>query len=106
MSSSVMQVCRVALYMGVGRDMEASEDSMIKVVLWDIDGTLLDFEMAEKEAIRACFNVFDLGECTDEMIARYSVINKGYWERLERKEMTKPQIWWSVLNSFLKRKVL
>jgi 2-haloacid dehalogenase len=65
---------------------------MIKVILWDIDGTLLDFEKAEKQAIRTCFEVFHLGECTDEMIARYSVINKGYWERLERKEMTKPQI--------------
>lgn len=65
---------------------------MIKVILWDIDGTLLDFEKAEKEAMRKCFEIFSLGECTDEMIARYSVINKKYWERLERKEMTKPEI--------------
>lgn len=65
---------------------------MIKVILWDIDGTLLDFEMAEKEAIRKCFEIFELGECTDEMIKRYSVINKGYWERLERKEITKPEV--------------
>ncbi len=65
---------------------------MIKVILWDIDGTLLDFETAEKEAIRKCFEVFELGECTDEMIARYSVINRGYWERLERKEITKPEV--------------
>ena len=61
---------------------------MIKVILWDIDGTLLDFEKAEKQAIRACFEKFQLGECTDEMIARYSVINKGYWEN--------PR--WTVLN--------
>ena len=65
---------------------------MIKVILWDIDGTLLDFEKAEKEAIRKCFEVFGLGECTDEMIARYSVINKGYWEKLERKEISKPEV--------------
>ncbi|MBQ6843579.1 MAG: YjjG family noncanonical pyrimidine nucleotidase [Agathobacter sp.] len=65
---------------------------MIKVILWDIDGTLLDFEKAEKQAIRTCFEIFGLGECTDEMIARYSVINKGYWERLERKEITKPEV--------------
>ena len=32
---------------------------MIKVILWDVDGTLLDFEMAEKEAIRKCFEVFE-----------------------------------------------
>ena len=65
---------------------------MIKAILWDVDGTLLDFEKAENQAIKKCFEVFDLGECTDEMIARYSVINKKYWERLERKELTKPEI--------------
>ena len=65
---------------------------MIKVILWDVDGTLLDFEKAENQAIKKCFEVFELGECTDEMIERYSVINKKYWERLERKELTKPEI--------------
>ena len=43
--------------------------SNIKVILWDIDGTLLNFEEAEKYAIRACFHRFHLGECTDEMLA-------------------------------------
>lgn len=65
---------------------------MIKVVLWDIDGTLLDFEKAEYQAIKKCFEIFHLGECTDDMIARYSMINKKYWERLERKEITKPEV--------------
>ena len=65
---------------------------MIKVILWDVDGTLLDFVKAEYAAIRKCFEVFRLGECTDEMIARYSVINRGYWERLERGEVTKPEV--------------
>jgi len=65
---------------------------MIKVVLWDIDGTLLDFLSAEKAAIRKCFSVFGLGECSDEMLADYSAVNIGYWQRLERGEMTKPEI--------------
>ena len=65
---------------------------MITTLLWDVDGTLLSFEQAEKNAIRICFQRFGLGECTDEMIARYSRINVGYWEKLERGEMTKPQI--------------
>lgn len=64
----------------------------IKVVLWDIDGTLLNFHEAEKVAIRKCFSEFSLGQCTDEMLAVYSGINKLYWQRLERGEMTKPQI--------------
>ena len=65
---------------------------MIKVILWDIDGTLLDFLKAEHEAIKKCFQIHELGECTDEMIARYSVINRKYWEKLERGEMSKGEI--------------
>ena len=65
---------------------------MIKVLLWDVDGTLLDFQAAEKAAMKKCFEVCGIGECTDEMIARYSKINKKYWEMLERGEITKPQV--------------
>ena len=65
---------------------------MIKMVASDIDGTLLDFAAAEREAIRGCFAKFGLGECSDEMLARYSAINRQHWEMLERKELTKPQV--------------
>ena len=65
---------------------------MIKTLLWDVDGTLLDFAQAENYGIRKCFEVFGLGECTDEMLGRYSVINRKYWEALERGELTKQQV--------------
>ena len=65
---------------------------MYKYLLWDIDGTLLDFAAAEKCAIRALFDKYNLGACSDEMISSYAKINKKYWEALERGEMTKPQI--------------
>ena len=65
---------------------------MIKVLLWDIDGTLLNFLAAEKAAMKKCFEVCGIGECTDEMIERYSKINRKYWEMLERGEITKPQV--------------
>lgn len=65
---------------------------MIKVILWDVDGTLLDFEAAEKVAIGQCFASYDMGECTDEMLKRYSTINRKYWEALERGELTKPEV--------------
>lgn len=64
----------------------------IKAVLWDIDGTLLDFLAAERAALRTCFSHFALGECTDEMIAEYSAINLRWWEALERGEVTKPEV--------------
>lgn len=65
---------------------------MIKVILWDIDGTLLDFGAAEKAAIHQCFASHDMGECTDEMLGRYIAINRKYWEALERGELTKPEV--------------
>lgn len=65
---------------------------MIKTILWDVDGTLLNFHAAEREAIRACFEVFHLGPCTDTMLDRYSVLNAGYWQMLERGEITKAEL--------------
>lgn len=70
---------------------------MIKVILWDIDGTLLDFKKAEYSAIKKCFEIFELGECSDEMIQRYSVLNRKYWEKLERKEISKQEV---LVNRF------
>lgn len=65
---------------------------MISTILWDVDGTLLDFIAAEKAAIKTLFREFNLGQCSDEMIKRYSEINKGYWQRLERGEITKQEV--------------
>lgn len=65
---------------------------MIKTILWDVDGTLLDFLAAEKAALQSLFEEFGMGECTEERIARYSKINRVYWEKLERGELTKPQV--------------
>ncbi len=65
---------------------------MITAILWDVDGTLLDFSAAESAAIRSLFSEFGLGICTDSMLARYSEINVSFWQRLERNELTKTQV--------------
>lgn len=65
---------------------------MIKVILWDIDGTLLDFKIAEKTAFSQCFEKFGLKGFSDEMLQRYSKINHSYWEKLERNEITKNEV--------------
>lgn len=64
---------------------------MIEYLLWDVDGTLLDFRAAESAAIKRLFAEFSLGECTDETVRRYSAINDVYWRRLERNEISKPR---------------
>lgn len=65
---------------------------MYKYLLWDIDGTVLDFLAAEEYAIKTLFQTYQIGECSDEMLQIYSGINVKYWEALERNEMTKAQI--------------
>lgn len=66
--------------------------SNFRILLWDIDGTILDFDAAERAAIRKGFATKGLGTCTDEMLADYSSINAKYWKMLERGEMSKPDI--------------
>lgn len=63
-----------------------------KYLLWDIDGTVLDFLAAERTAIKTLFFQYGFGECTDEMADRYSAINVKYWHKLEKGEMTKQEI--------------
>ena len=76
---------------------------MIDTILWDIDGTLLDFPAAEKAAVQACFRAFGLGECTDEMAARYSRLNVRWWERLELGEVTKAQLLTGRFEEFFRQ---
>ena len=66
--------------------------SKIKVVLWDVDATLLNFEKAEKAAINSLFEEFGFGECTEEMLQNYMKINRRHWEALEKGTMEKPQV--------------
>ena len=65
---------------------------MIRAVLWDLDGTLLDFRAAESAALRKTYAAFGFGECRPETVALYSAINVRHWEMLERGEMTREEI--------------
>ena len=65
---------------------------MIRVILWDIDNTLLSFNKAEVAALSQEFEEFGLGEFTEELLKEYMVINKRRWQALERGEMTKPEV--------------
>ena len=61
-------------------------------ILWDVDGTLLDFDAAQRAALSALFSEFGFGECTDAMIDHYAAINDRFWQRLERGEIQKEQV--------------
>ena len=45
-------------------------------VLWDVDGTLLNFLYAQRCAISKCLQEIGV-EPTEEIIAQYSAINDG-----------------------------
>ena len=65
---------------------------MIKTILWDVDGTLLDFKAAESAAVKRLFHEFGFGPCTDAQVARYSAINELFWRRLENNEISKARV--------------
>lgn len=74
---------------------------MIKIILWDIDATLLDFLKSESMALKKAFLHFGLGECPDSTVAEYSTINQSYWNRLETCELTKEQVLVGRFEKFL-----
>ena len=76
---------------------------MWKVILWDIDNTLLDFFAAEKKSLKAVFQNFGLGKLSDEKVAEYSAVNIRHWERLERGEITKAEVMHGRFTEFLSR---
>ena len=64
---------------------------MLEFLFLDLDDTILDFHKAEHIALGKTFRFFGL-EPTDEVMARYSLINKAHWEQLERKELTREEV--------------
>lgn len=60
-------------------------------ILFDADGTLLDFAAAEKNAV--CYTLKEHGiEPTDELVSDYSRINMSLWKKLELGETDKPTL--------------
>ena len=64
---------------------------MIDLILWDIDGTLMDFKASEKKAIKAAFADFGI-DITDDEISLYSEINDKCWKMYERGEIERKDV--------------
>lgn len=60
-------------------------------ILFDADGTLMDFHRSEAEAIRIAMEKMGI-EPSDLLVSEYSKINESLWKMLERKEITKPEL--------------
>ena len=77
-------------------------EGMIKTLLWDVDGTLLDFHAAEKYGMTKCMAEIGV-TLTDEMLAVYSVINRSWWERHEQGLATREEIFAGRLRDFFEQ---
>ncbi len=77
--------------------------SKYKTVLFDADDTLFDFKRAEHDAVLDCLTYAGL-RSDESVIETYSRINDGYWKMLERKEITKKELftarWQSLLDHY------
>ena len=64
---------------------------MIEFLFLDLDDTILDFHKAERIAIAKTFRQFGI-EPTEEVLARYSQINKECWHKLELGQWNREQV--------------
>ncbi len=69
---------------------------------FDLDNTILDFTAAEHSAIRALLKLHNLPS-TDNVILTYSKINQTWWERFEKGEIQKSQIFTGRFKDLLAR---
>lgn len=67
---------------------------------FDLDNTLLDFSAAEHSAIQKLFALHNL-PCDAEKIAKYSAINQTWWERFEKGEIKKEEIYSGRFREYL-----
>ena len=65
---------------------------MIQTILWDIDGTILNFHRSAENSLKNTFKKFGYGEITDELLHMYEGINDVYWCKLEKGEITKEKL--------------
>lgn len=71
------------------------------LLLFDADETLLDFSLSERTALRASLR--DAGVLiTEEMLEVYKKVNKSYWLRLEKGELTQAQLETGRFADFLR----
>ena len=68
-----------------------SRERKFDVILLDVDGTLLDFGMSEKQGMKVVLEQYGF-EPTEERLLLYHEINEGFWSAFERGEVTKEDL--------------
>ena len=63
-----------------------------KLVLFDADGTLFDFNTAEKQAFEKTFKQFGIYENLELLHKKYETINMAIWRDFEQKKITSEKL--------------
>ncbi len=76
--------------------------SKYEILLFDADGTLMDFHRSEYEAVRESLEFYNIPS-GDDIIQKYSEINAEYWRMLERGDIEKSKLYaarWQTLIEY------
>ncbi|WAW15530.1 YjjG family noncanonical pyrimidine nucleotidase [Peptostreptococcus equinus] len=73
---------------------------MFRYILWDIDRTLLNFDLSEDKSLKMAFEKFNLGNCSDKQLDEYKIINKKYWDLLEQGKISKEGVLYGRFEEF------
>ncbi len=65
---------------------------MINYILWDIDNTLLNFDLAEEASMINGFEKFGIKVTDENALPSYKKINDKYWKRLENGEIDRDEV--------------
>ena len=79
-----------------------SRERKFDVILLDVDGTLLDFGMSERQGMRVVLEQYGF-EPTEERLLLYHEINEGFWSAFERGEVTKDNLVRQRFETFFDR---
>lgn len=63
-----------------------------EILLFDLDDTLFDFQMAEQHALTKVFTAYELQQDAELYRASYKEISKGIWRELEEGTITLAQL--------------
>ena len=68
-----------------GRIVYGDQERKFDAILLDVDGTLLDFGMSEKQGMKVVLEQYGF-EPTEERLLLYHEINEGFWSAFEREK--------------------
>ncbi len=77
---------------------------MLKVILFDIDNTLLSFDRCVKESMKSGFEKFEIGTYEDGMFSVFNQINTDLWQLIEKGELDFEELQkkrWNMIFEYL-----